>query len=302
MKNSILILLSLFILYSCQENNEKKVNPVNQYTIEQFLENENSFANGFSPDKKNILLTSNRSGVYNIYNILSNGEQLIPITKSDSASVFGISFFPKDDRILFRMDGNGDEIFKIFMKDSSGIKNLTPLKNVRALFRGWSKDGKSFFYGSNERNAKFMDHYEMDIETFESTLIYQNNDGMSYGGMSEDKKYILLTKSINTNDSDLFLLNNQTKDILKINENLSSNSPQDFAPDGNSFYYTTDDNSEFSYLMSYNLKDGSKSKVLEKKWDITNFYFTRNGKYKILFTNEDAKSVMEVKDVSTGEI
>ena len=141
MKNSILILLSLFILYSCQENNEKKVNPVNQYTIEQFLENENSFANGFSPDKKNILLTSNRSGVYNIYNILSNGEQLIPITKSDSASVFGISFFPKDDRILFRMDGNGDEIFKIFMKDSSGIKNLTPLKNVRALFRGWSKDG-----------------------------------------------------------------------------------------------------------------------------------------------------------------
>ena len=92
MKNSILILLSLFILYSCQENNEKKVNPVNQYTIEQFLENENSFANGFSPDKKNILLTSNRSGVYNIYNILSNGEQLIPITKSDSASVFGISF------------------------------------------------------------------------------------------------------------------------------------------------------------------------------------------------------------------
>ena len=302
MKNSILILLSLFILYSCQENNEKKVNPVNQYTIEQFLENENSFANGFSPDKKNILLTSNRSGVYNIYNILSNGEQLIPITKSDSASVFGISFFPKDDRILFRMDGNGDEIFKIFMKDSSGIKNLTPLKNVRALFRGWSKDGKSFFYGSNERNAKFMDHYEMDIETFESTLIYQNNDGMSYGGMSEDKKYILLTKSINTNDSDLFLLNNQTKDILKINENLSSNSPQDFAPDGNSFYYTTDDNSEFSYLMSYNLKDGSKSKVLEKKWDITNFYFTRNGKYKILFTNEDAKSVMEVKEVSTGNL
>lgn len=302
MKNSILILLSLFILYSCQENNEKKVNPVNQYTIEQFLENENSFANGFSPDKKNILLTSNRSGVYNIYNILSNGEQLIPITKSDSASVFGISFFPKDDRILFRMDGNGDEIFKIFMKDSSGIKNLTPLKNVRALFRGWSKDGKSFFYGSNERNAKFMDHYEMDIETFESTLIYQNNDGMSYGGMSEDKKYILLTKSINTNDSDLFLLNNQTKDILKINENLSSNSPQDFAPDGNSFYYTTDDNAEFSYLMSYNLKDGSKSKVLEKKWDITNFYFTRNGKYKILFTNEDAKSVMEVKEVSTGNL
>ena len=302
MKKSILILLGLLILYSCQEKNEKKVNSVKQYTIEQFLENENSFANGFSSDKKNVLLTSNRSGIYNMYTTKSEGGELIPITKSDSASVFGISYFPEDDRILFRMDGNGDEIFKIYMKDSSGIKNLTPINDVRALFRGWSEDGKSFFYGSNERDSKFMDHFEMDIATFESTLIYQNNDGMDFGGMSEDRNYVLLTKTINTNDSDLFLLNTKTNESVKINNNLSGNSPQDFDPDGKSFYYTTDDNAEFSYLMNYNLEDRTKTKVVEKDWDINSFYFTRNGKYKVLFTNEDAKSVMEVKDASTNEI
>ena len=302
MKKSILILLGLLILYSCQEKNEKKENSVKQYTIEQFLENENSFANGFSSDKKNVLLTSNRSGIYNMYTTKSEGGELIPITKSDSASVFGISYFPEDDRILFRMDGNGDEIFKIYMKDSSGIKNLTPINDVRALFRGWSEDGKSFFYGSNERDSKFMDHFEMDIATFESTLIYQNNDGMDFGGMSEDRNYVLLTKTINTNDSDLFLLNTKTNESVKINDNLSGNSPQDFDPDGKSFYYTTDDNAEFSYLMKYNLEDRTKTKVVEKDWDINSFYFTRNGKYKVLFTNEDAKSVMEVKDASTNEI
>lgn len=302
MKKSILILLGLLILYSCQEKNEKKENSVKQYTIEQFLENENSFANGFSSDKKNVLLTSNRSGIYNMYTTKSEGGELIPITKSDSASVFGISYFPEDDRILFRMDGNGDEIFKIYMKDSSGIKNLTPINDVRALFRGWSEDGKSFFYGSNERDSKFMDHFEMDIATFESTLIYQNNGGMDFGGISEDRNYVLLTKTINTNDSDLFLLNTKTNESLKINDNLSGNSPQDFDPDGKSFYYTTDDNAEFSYLMKYNLEDRTKTKVVEKDWDINSFYFTRNGKYKVLFTNEDAKSVMEVKDASTNEI
>lgn len=302
MKKSILILLGLLILYSCQEKNEKKENSVKQYTIEQFLENENSFANGFSSDKKNVLLTSNRSGIYNMYTTKSEGGELIPITKSDSASVFGISYFPEDDRILFRMDGNGDEIFKIYMKDSSGIKNLTPINDVRALFRGWSEDGKSFFYGSNERDSKFMDHFEMDIATFESTLIYQNNGGMDFGGISEDRNYVLLTKTINTNDSDLFLLNTKTNESVKINDNLSGNSPQDFDPDGKSFYYTTDDNAEFSYLMKYNLEDRTKTKVVEKDWDINSFYFTRNGKYKVLFTNEDAKSVMEVKDASTNEI
>ncbi|WP_108869951.1 S9 family peptidase [Aquimarina aquimarini] len=305
MKKLILFSLGVLLLYSCKQEKEKKeevVTPIkiDQYSIEQFMDNENAFANGFSSDKSKVLMTSNRSGIFNMYTTPSQGGEFTPITKSDTASVYGISYFPQDDRILFRMDGNGDEIFKIFVKDSSGIRRLTPEKNVRALFRGWAKDGKSFFYASNERDPKFMDHYEMNITDFTSKLIYQNNDGMDFGQMSEDRKYILLTKPINTNDRDLYLLNTETKEKIKINDNLSGNSPEDFSPDDSSFYYTTDDNAEFSYLMKYNLADGSKEKVLEKKWDISAFYFTRNGKYQVLFTNEDAKTVMEVTEVATG--
>ncbi|MBV1923878.1 MAG: S9 family peptidase [Flavobacteriaceae bacterium] len=306
MKNLLLICFAVTLLFSCKEQEEKKeiakaIVP-DQYSIEQFMDNENAFANGFSNDKSKVLITSNRSGIYNMYTVDAKGGELTPVSKSDSASVFGISYFPEDDRILFRMDGNGDEIYKIFVKDSSGVKNLTPIENVRATYRGWSKDGKSFFYGSNERDSKYMDHYEMNIDSFESKIIYQNNDGMNFGGMSEDRKHVLLTKTINTNDSDLFLLNTETNESIKVNDNLSSNSPEDFDPDGKSFYYTTDDNAEFTYLMKYNLEDGSKEKVVEKDWDINAFYFTRDGKYKVLFTNEDAKSVMEVKDASTDAI
>lgn len=305
MKKLLTFSMGLLLFYSCkQEKKEEIAQPIkiDQYSIEQFMDNENAFSNGFSADKSKVLMTSNRSGIYNMYTVATNGGELIPVTKSDSASVFGLSYFPEDDRILFRMDGNGDEIYKIFVKDSSGIKRLTPEKNVRALFRGWAKDGKSFFYGSNERDPKYMDHYEMDIAGFTSKLIYQNTDGMDFGGMSEDRKYIALSKSVNFNDNDLYLLNTETKEKVKINENISGNSPQDFSPDGKSFYYTTDDNAEFSYLMKYNLEDGSKEKVLEKNWDISSFYFTRNGKYQVMFTNEDAKTVMEVKEVATGTI
>ena len=73
-----------------------------------------------------------------------------------------------------------------------------------------------------------------------------------------------------------------------------------FSPDGKSFYYTTDDGSEFSYVMKYNIEDGSKEKVLEKPWDINSYYFTLNGKYQVNFSNEDAKTVMEVTEVASG--
>ncbi len=304
MKKSILFLSVLLIVFSCKEKSEKETNEVasvTQYTIEQFMNNENASARSYSPDKSKVLITSNRSGIYNMYSIASEGGELTPITQSDSASVYGISYFPHDDRILFRMDGNGDEIFKIFVKDSSGIKRLTPETNVRAIFQGWAKDGNSFFYATNERSSKAMDIYEMDNATLQSKLIYKNEEGHDFGGISAAKDYMLLTKEINTNDNDLFLLNIKTNQKTKINDSLSKNSPQDFSPDGKSFYYTTDNNAEFSYLMKYNIEDGSKEKVVEKDWDIVSFYFTQQGGYQLLFTNEDGKTKMYATEVATGK-
>ncbi len=304
MKNFSLIFSALLLFVACKNNkNEeiKEIAEVKTYSIEQFMGNENAFANGFSPDKSKVLITSNRSGVFNMYSVPTEGGDFMPITQSDSASVYGISYFPNDDRILFRMDGNGDEIFKIFVKDSSVIQRLTPEQNVRALFQGWAKDGKSFYYNSNERNPQMMDVYEMDIATFNPKLLLKNDDAMDFGGISADKNYMLLSKAVNTNDSDLFLLNLKTNQKTKINETLSKNSPQDFSPDGKSFYYTTDADGEFSYLMKYNIEDGSKEKVLEKDWDIIALYFTHNGKYQVMFTNEDAKTEMYVTEVATGK-
>jgi len=305
MKKAITMGLCLLLAFACKdEKKEEEVavaRQVSEYSIEQFMDNENAFANGYSADKTKVLMTSNRSGIYNMYTVPTTGGELKPLTQSDSASVFGISYFPEDDRILFRMDGNGDEVYKIFMQDGDGIKRLTPAENVRALFRGWSDDGKSFFYASNERDPRYMDIFEMNLSDFSSELIYEHTDGMDFQGLSNDRKYIALGKTINTNDGDLFLMNAETKEITKINENQSGNRAADFAPDGSALYYTTDDGAEFSYVMKYTIADGAKEKVLEKSWDVNSYYFTQNGKFQVSFSNEDAKNVMGITEVATGK-
>jgi len=157
MKKTIVLSLCVLLLFSCKEEKKEEVAhqpiKIEQYSIEQFMDNENAFSNGFSSDKSTVLMTSNRSGIYNMYTVPVKGGEFKPVTASDSSSIFGISYFPEDDRILFRMDGNGDEIFKLFVKDESGIKRLTPEKNVRALFRGWAKDGKRRKRCINERST-----------------------------------------------------------------------------------------------------------------------------------------------------
>ena len=292
------------LVWACKEEKKEPsiAETMQTYTIAQMMDNEAIGGGSFSPDNSKLLISSNRSGIYNMYTIPTSGGDMLPVTQSDSSSVFSISYFPKDERMLFRMDNNGDEIYHIYMRETDGNhKDLTPDEGARSLFYDWATDDTSFFYASNKRDNRFMDLYEMDLETMTPTLIYQNDDGYDINVISPDEKYVALSKSINTNDSDLFLYNLETKELVKINKNQSGNSGQDFSPDGSAFYYTTDDGSEFSYLMKYKLDDGSYEKAMARDWDIVGMGFTDNGTYQVTYINEDAKNTIEVMEVATGK-
>jgi dipeptidyl aminopeptidase/acylaminoacyl peptidase len=264
------------------------------------MDNEAVGGGSFSTDNINLLVSSNRTGIYNVYTIPVKGGEMVPITASDSTSIFAESYFPKDNRMLLSADGNGDEIDHLFVRELDGtIKDITPDKGAKATFYGWSKDDKSLYYGSNKRNPQFFDVYKLSTDDYTAEMIYQNNDGLDFSEMSNDENFFLLSKSLNTNDSDLFLYNVITKEMMKVNENQSANTAQDFSEDNSEFYYTTDDGGEFSYLMSYNLNSKEKKKVLEKTWDISGAGFTSNGKYMVVYTNEDGKNAIEVLNTNT---
>lgn len=295
--------ITLLLCISCKDQKEEKKEDtaikVEQYTIEQFMDNEAVTGGSFSFDNSKLLISSNQSGIFNVYTVPITGGNYTPITASDSTSYFAESFFPHDDRMLLSADGNGDEIDHIYLRDTTGtIKDLTPEKGAKSQFYGWADDGKSFYYGSNKMNPKFFDVYEMDVSNFNSKMIYQNNDGLNFNGISKDKNYIALAQSLNTNDSDLYVYNVKTRQKTKVNSNQSGNSAQDFLNDN--LYYTTDDGGEFSYLMKYDLRTEEKSKVLEKSWDIAGAGFTKNGTYMVVYVNEDGKNVIEVIDVATN--
>jgi dipeptidyl aminopeptidase/acylaminoacyl peptidase len=300
----LLVIALIAGVWACKEEKKEPsiAETMKTYTISQMMDNESIAGGSFSPDKSKLLVSSNRSGIYNMYTIPTSGGEMLPVTQSDSSSVFAISYFPKDERMLFRMDNNGDEIYHIFVRDMDGsFRDLTPEEGARSLFYQWSEDKSAFFYGSNKRDNRFVDLYKMDLESMTSELVYENNDGYDVGVVSPDEKYVALSKSINTNDSDLFLYNLESKELTQINKNQSGNAPQDFSPDGTAFYYTTDDGSEFSYLMKYNLADDSYEKAMERDWDISGSYFTDQGTYQVTYINEDAKNTIEVMEVATGK-
>lgn len=149
MKKIAFFSLLCVLLIACKEEANTAKDPiktVQQYSIEQIMDNEQVSGGHFAPDNSKLLISSNRSGIYNMYTIPVNGGAYTPITQSDTVSVYAISFFPNDERILYRMDDNGDEIYHLYVKNTDGSsRELTPVKGARASFLGWTKDKKGFY-------------------------------------------------------------------------------------------------------------------------------------------------------------
>jgi dipeptidyl aminopeptidase/acylaminoacyl peptidase len=299
MKTIIRAFLLLLILTTACKPHQRTAREVKDYTIRQFMSNNDMFGGDFSADESKILITSDKSGVFNAYMLPVAGGELVPLTRSDSTSIFAISFFPKDDRILFQSDNNGNEIYHIYLlKTDSTVTDLTPWPNARSTFYQWNFEDKSFVYGSNNRDERFMDVYEMEIQTFSSKMIYQNDEGFDFGGISRDKRYIVFTKSLTSSNDEMYLYDLKSKKLKNISKHTgnSNYSAFGFSHDNRFVFYTTNENREFTYLVKYDIVNGSKETILEYPWDIWYSYLSYNDKYRVTGINEDAKTVVKVVD------
>jgi dipeptidyl aminopeptidase/acylaminoacyl peptidase len=301
----IAIMMMVISFVACTQQGEKKTTrEVKKYTIGQFYENLRIYGGSFSPDETKLLVTSNQTGIFNAFALPVDGSEMTQLTNSTEESIFGISFFPKDERILYSSDKGGNEISHIYVKNTDQtVEDLTPAENARADFMGWARDEQGFFYSKNERDPMFMDLYEMDIKSYKSKMMYKNTEGMDVSAISKDKKYLALTKSITTNNNEMYLYDVKTGKTKHISahEGDASYNPQFFDLSGKHLFYLTNEGSEFQYLVSYNLETGEKKKEWETNWDIWYAYNSYNEKYRVMGVNEDAKTRVYLFDLASGK-
>ena len=303
MKQFIYFLLGITII-SCSPQVKKTEVPVQKYTIEQFYKNLKIYGGSFSYDETKLLVTSNETGIFNLFSIPVDGSEHEQLTNSTVESIFAISYFPEDGRILYAADKGGNEISHIYLLETDGTaKDLTPWEEAKSEFFGWARDKKSFFFSSNKRNPKFFDLYEIDIDTFNPSLIYQNDEGLNVSSISKNKQYFVLTKSITTSNNEMYLYNRESKELKHISqhEGDAEYNPQFFDVANEHFYFKTNENSEFQYLVKYNLITEEKEQVWHTNWDVWYAYNSYNEKYRVIGVNQDAKTIVHVIDNASGD-
>lgn len=272
------------------------------YSIEEFYDNTRVTGGEFSEDASRLLISSDESGIFNVYEIdVSDGSKK-QITKSDEESLFALDYVPGTGDILYSADKGGNEINHIYLLSEDGqTRDLTPAQEEKAEFAGWSDDKKSLYYISNKRDPQFFDLYKMPVGSWEPEMIYENTEGFSIAGASHDENLIALSQPVTTSENKLFLYDRNKDEMTEISEGTGEFSASGFSKDDSNFYYTTDVGGEFTKLMEYDIATGNSSTVYETDWDVMYSYLSDNDKYRVIAINEDGKNELIIRNNETGQ-
>lgn len=274
------------------------------YSAEEFHKTTSVFGSSINADASAVLVSNDATGIFNAYKVPLDGSPTTQLTHSTVESVFVVSWFPKDDRILYTADKGGDELNHLYVRELSGeVKDLTPGENLKASFVGWHEGDEQFYVATNERDAKFFDVYRYQVSDYSRELVYQNTSGYSVESISPNGQYIALSKTITNADSNLYLVDlkaqNEVAQLITEHEGEVEHSAYTFTRDSQKLIYSTDEFGEFRQAWAYDLNAQTSKVNYKANWDVSFTYYSKDGRYQVVGVNADAQTKIEILDLST---
>ena len=274
------------------------LNNIEQYSIETLMSNNRSSGGYFSKDANKLIYSSDKSGIFNIYEVDLKTNEETQLTDSKEESFFARGYSPTTGEVIYSADKGGNENSHIYIiRDGKSI-DLTTGKNTKASFFGWTKDELEMYVISNSRDPRFFDLYKINIETLSSEMVFKNDRGYNINSISNNDNYLVLSLNISRSEQKLFLFDVKSTQQIEISNQVANFSGQNFDKNDENYFYTTNYNSEFYYLMSYNLKNGERNIVFETDWDVAFSYLSKNNSYRVIAVNEDAQNKLTITNMS----
>ncbi len=260
----------------------------------------------WSPDNRELLITSDETGIYNAYALAVADGAKRALTASTTDSTFAVSWFPNDGRVLFTADQGGNELDHLYVRETSGeTRDLTPGENLKAEFAGWTADGRFFFVLTNERDPRAFDLYRYSAADYARELVFENDEAFLVAAVSPDGRTAALLKPRTSADSDIFLLALDTPDaepeLVTQHEGNINYGVHEFTRDSAQLVYSTDEHGEFAQAWTYDLGSGEKAPLVSADWDVMFVTFSDSGRYRVSATNADASTVVRIVDTGTGK-
>ncbi|QUG42023.1 S9 family peptidase [Psychrobacillus sp. INOP01] len=248
--------------------------------VEQFFQTltVNNFT--VSPDEKQLVISSNLNGHFNIWGMDLPNQFPYPLTFNNQSVDF-LTYAKTGEFMVAGFDQDGDENTQIYALSPQGGK-LVPLRKnegERHFFNHLTKDGKRLYYSTTTGNATYLNSYIYDIETGEDKLLLEGSIApTSIEAVSPEEKSFVSGKQFGNTYSlayvhigdETLLMTPETKEQHTVSDGLYISESE--------IYFLTNYDSDLTYLAKFDIEAKEFKKVLEiNKEDFSSIHFSKKG-------------------------
>ncbi|HEY3570056.1 MAG TPA: prolyl oligopeptidase family serine peptidase [Thermoanaerobaculia bacterium] len=253
----------------------------------------------FSPDGGKVLVSMDTDGVPNAYALPVAGGPPLQLTRSARDPVRVVSYFPADERVLYRSGPAGDENH-LFVREPDGkAVELAPGKTDR--FLGWTADGGLWIEIDNP-GAQSRDLYKVAAKGYAKTLTDSNGSPRDrLAAVSPDGRFLVYAENNNDLVRNVRIHDRQTRQDRELltGEGFAVHIPLGLSPDGAALLTLNDVDSQFRGLARVELATGASRNLVRKSWDLLGARYSPDGKRIAVIAGGDTRSGLELYDAAT---
>ena len=288
-----------------------------QATFDSYLNVRSAYAPSFDSSGKRVAFLMDVTGVPQVWLIDAKGGWPRQLTYY-SERVSLVNWRPTGNQLLFAMDEGGSERHQLYLIDLDAggeVRALTDSPEVMHIFGGWSPDGASVAFASNERHPAHFDVYVMKVPGGTARMVYQNDGSNSVAAWTPDGSGLVISRDVTSRYNDLTYLDLATGEArpLSPDGDVASYGSLSWDYKGKGLYLTTNRDREFSALAWMDAASGELAVMAEPPWDVEAVSLSPDGRriayvadeagYSRLFIRDlESQSEMAVEGLPTGTL
>jgi dipeptidyl aminopeptidase/acylaminoacyl peptidase len=252
----------------------------------------------WSPDGRQVVLTTNLTGRMNLWKVAASGGWPIQLAESDDRQ-FGASWSPDGKWIVFEQDAGGGEIFDLFAVPSDGgdVVNLTDTPDVSEGDARWSPDGRTLAISYKPKTSSSFDIALLDWKSRQvRKLTNEQTKNRNWGDAvwSPDGKTIYADRSTAAaeTDSDVYRIDvtSGSAENLTPHKGTTAYSLSSVSPDGRTLLVTSNEKGGYQNVALVDVATKKLTWVTSSKWEAQSGDFSPDGQTFTYSVNEDGRT------------
>jgi dipeptidyl aminopeptidase/acylaminoacyl peptidase len=260
----------------------------------------------WSPDGKQVVLTTNITGRMNLWKVAADGEWPIQLTQSDERQYNAI-WSPDGKTIVFQQDSGGNEMWDLYAVPSDGgpASNLTNTPEIREQDPHWSPNGKVIALAYKPKQVTVYDIALLDWATRRvAKLTNENTRNHNWFpvGWSADARILYANRmDVGFTDSDIYAIDAASGKATNLTPHQGAVLfvASSLSPDGKTVLLTSNQKGGYLNVATLDVASRKLTWVTDIQWEADSGNFSPDGKWFTYTINADGRTDAYLADAVT---